>query len=149
MESTTSDTSTGTPEQFFGRRSALTLGAGLLAGLILMAALCLYDQSRRGMLEQIAEPTAVGDTRFVAPPPPVGTAGTQTLGLTWHGKPLIGNDRVKARDNRMLRVEKDDSGAYSIYRLDEPAKKGGSNKARDDYFVKTAIDEFLRVTSPQ
>src|SRR5438067_5308922 len=86
------------------------LAVALIAGFALVAAFTFSDRAHRVSLERMDEPTAVGDTRFVAPP-----ASAKTPLGSFHGKPLLGTQRVKGRDTAMRKVGLDDSGAFFIY----------------------------------
>ena len=115
---------------------AAGLAVALLAGFALVAAFTFSDRGHRLSLERVEEPTAAGDTRFVTPP-----ASASTPVGTFHGKPLVGTQRVKGHDTAMRKAGPDDSGAFFIYRLDDPKERGA-------LFIKVAEGDYLKVSAP-
>lgn len=124
---------------------AKRIAIALLVGFTVVAAFTFFDQQRRAAIERVDEPTAVGDKHFVTSE----RAATATPLAIWKGRPLIGSERVKVRDNRMLRAGTTDDGTLSIYRLDESAEKNKerAGKQRDVYFLKVGTDQYIKVTA--
>ncbi|SRR5581483_12001514 len=113
-----------------GKAWAARLGIALLAGFTAIAIFTSVDHARRHSLEQIEEPTAVGDRHFVNPSaqPP----------LTFQGTQLVGKQKVERRDSQMMKAGTDDSGGFFVYES-EDAKDSGA------LFLKVANDEYLKV----
>ncbi len=123
-------------EEFAGGKLAAALGAALLLGFAVVTAVAAYDKSRLAALEQITEPTAVGDRAFF--PAPEKIEPEKSL-LTFGGKALYGVERIKSYDGRMLKAGMDDSQSFIVYRAD-------SSKAdrANFYFLKIADERYLK-----
>ncbi len=115
---------------------AARLGIAMLAGMFIVCVFTWIDDIRRPQLEHVTQPTAVGDSQFVKP-----AADPQTPLGTFHGKPLIAAQKIKARDTEMLKAGMDDSQIFFIYRAQKPADS-------DARFVKTANEEYLKIATP-
>jgi hypothetical protein len=124
---------------------ARRIAIAMLLGFAMVAAFTFFDHQRRSAIERVDEPTAVGDAHFVAPE---NAAAAKPL-AAWKGRALVGSESVKIRDNRMLRAGTADDGALSIYRLDESAEKNKDRvgKQRDVYFLKTGVDQYVKVVA--
>jgi hypothetical protein len=116
---------------------AVGIGLGTLVLVAAMAAFTAWDRAQTGQLEEVITPTAVGDMHFV--PEPAG--GTGAIGLEYQGRKLDMAGASKIRDAKMLRVGTDESGVYTLYRLDEKEGK------KERLFMKVGVNEFIEVTA--
>lgn len=138
------------PPEIAHDTAAKRIATALLVGVAGVAAFTFFDQQRRAVIERVDEPTAVGDTHFVAPDNAAAAATTAAKPLaTWKGRALIAAERVKIHDNRMLRVGTTDDGALSIYRVDDSAEKNKerAGKQRDVFFLKASTDQYIKVVA--
>jgi hypothetical protein len=111
---------------------AARIGIALVAVVFGVAAFTAWDRAHVASTEQVITPTAVGDAHFVAIPP--GKKGS--TGMKYHGQLLDATGDDKLRDATMLRADQDDSGTYSIYKLEEDASGQLYLKAADDDFIE-------------
>ena len=110
-----------------------------LATLALVGCVAIYtawDRTRTSSIEQVITPTAVGDTHFVQEPP----SGAGSIGLKFEGRKLDMLSESKIRDSKLLRTATDDSGIYSLYRIEDEAGK------KQRLFMKVGVNEFIEVT---
>jgi hypothetical protein len=108
-----------------------------LATLVMVAGVAIFtawDRAHTASVEDVITPTAVGDTHFVQEPP----AGSGFIGLKYQGQKLDMVSVSKLRDARLLRAGAEDSGIYSLYRLEDEGKNGR-------LFMKVGVDEFIEV----
>jgi hypothetical protein len=115
---------------------AAAIGAGTLALVTTMAIFTAWDHAHTASLETVSMPTAVGDTHFVK----LTKGATGPIGLTYHGDALDFVAESKIRDSKLVQEGMDDSGVYSMYRLDED--KEGKNER---LFVKAGDNDFVEV----
>jgi hypothetical protein len=108
-----------------------------IATLVLVAGVAIFtawERAHTSSLEEVITPTAVGDMHFV----PVPAGGKGAISLKYQGHTLDMVSESKLRDAKLLRAGTDDSGIYSLYRLDEEGKNGR-------LFMKVGVDEFIEV----
>ena len=127
-------------ETILGAKWAVRLCAALLIGFAGVTGFAIYDRSQRENLEQVIEPTALGDTAFFQPPEKFASGSVFTQ---FRGQPLYptGTERHPLHDGKMQREGKDDANAHWIYRSTE---RGGVNG--DYFFLKVARDQYLEVS---
>jgi hypothetical protein len=77
----------------------------------------------------------VGDTHFVQEP----AGGKGPIGLKYEGQKLDVVSESKIRDSKLIQAGTDDSGVYSLYRLEEEEGKKGR------LFMKVGLNEFVEV----
>jgi hypothetical protein len=112
---------------------AAGVGIAMLVIVSGVAGFTAWDRAHVSSIEGVITPTAVGDTHFVKMPP----GGKGATGIKYHGQLLDSASDDKLRDARMLRVDADDSGTYSIYKLeDDPSAQ---------LYLKAAADDFIEV----
>jgi hypothetical protein len=112
-----------------------------LATLVLVscvAGFTAWDRAHTAALETVITPTAVGDTHYIEVP----NAGSGPIGLKYQGQALDMVAESKIRDSRLVRVGTDDSGAYSLYRLED--EKEGLPK--DRFYIKVKTNDFMEVS---
>jgi len=117
---------------------AAGIGLGTLVLVASVAVFTAWDRAHNTALEDVITPTAVGDTHYVQEP----AGDTGAIGLKYQGRNLDMVSESKIRDAKLLRMGTDDSGVYSLYRLED--EKEGSQKER--LFMKVATNEFMEVT---
>ena len=137
-------TSTGPDFPFPGSRTAVYLGAALLAGLVLVLAMVLRDNAHRRDLEVIVESSAVGDTHYFKIPDPMPSEPFPAVAHL-EGKPLYpaGYKRHDKREAEMQPLTKDAATGLTIYQA--PAKGKESDDTTPTYFLKVGPGEFLKV----
>ena len=113
---------------------AAGIGIATLAIVVGVAIFTAWDRAHTSSLEEVITPTAVGDSHFVQEP----AGGTHAIGLKYQGQLLDKVSESKLRDAKLLRVGMDDSGIYSLYRLEDDGKNGR-------LFMKVGMDEFIEV----
>jgi hypothetical protein len=117
----------------------LVFGALLLA----VGGFTAFDSSRRTELEGIVMPSSSGDNRFFPDPErfkvfdEVVRQGAQPYYLARKG---IAN----RSDDRMVPTGFDDTGAWTLYRLEIPESAPGGTDLR---YLKTARNRYITVTS--
>jgi hypothetical protein len=116
---------------------AVAIGAGTLVLVTAMAIFTAWDHAHTAELETVSMPTAVGDTHFVK----LAKGATGPIGLKYQGDALDFVAESKIRDSKLIQEGMDDTGGYSIYRLDED--KEGKNER---LFVKAGDNDFIEVT---
>lgn len=131
-----------------GQRWAIRLGAALLAALVLVAALAVHDNTRRGGLEHAAEVTAVGDAVFFRPNP--SSDQSRAPAAIMNGQPLfpVSAKTVGIRDTDVARVGKDSSTGVSIYEARPDVRdksKSDGKPAERFYLLKVAPGDFIKV----
>ncbi len=115
----------------------------LCVGLLLLLGLVIYSQwvnrRERQAIEKLSELTAAGDRAFF--PVPKKLDPKESL-VTFKQQRLFPADRSIARehDSLMLKLGKDDSGRYEVYRFSE--EKPG--RETHDY-LKIGLEQFLPV----
>jgi len=115
---------------------AAGIGLGTLVLVTIVALFTAWDHAHTASLEDVITPTAVGDVHFVKPP----AAGAGPIGLKYEGAQLDFVAQSKIRDAKLIRVGTDDSGVYSLYRMEE------AKEAKDErLFVKAADNNFIEV----
>jgi hypothetical protein len=117
---------------------AFGIGLGTLVLVASVAAFTAWDRTHTASLEEVITETAVGDTHFIQEP----KGRTGPIGLKYQGQNLDMVSENKIRDSKLIRVGADDSGVYSVYRLEE--EKEGSKNER--LFMKAGANEFVEVT---
>ncbi len=120
-----------------GAKWAARLGVALLLGLAGLVVFQIHEKSQRETLEQITEPTALGDTAFFHSPEKFDSSA---VFAQFHGQPLYptGTERLSLFDGKMLREGMDDGSVFHIYRSTE---RGG-----DCLFLKLARNQYLEVS---
>ena len=88
--------------------------AVLLLGYAAAALFAAHEKSRRTELEQVAEPTAVGDTAFFPLPKPWDEKKSLAV---FEGKPLYFLDWSSLPDSWMQKAGRADSGDFTIYKF--------------------------------
>jgi hypothetical protein len=115
---------------------AAVIGLGTLLLVAGVAAFTAWDRMHTASLEEVITPTAVGDTHFAREP----AGGAGPVGLEYQGRKLDMTAESKIRDAKMIRVGMDETGVYTIYRLEEQAGK------KERLFLKVGLNEFMEVT---
>jgi hypothetical protein len=115
---------------------AAAVGAGTLVLVTAVALFTAWDHAHTASLETVAAPTAVGDTHFVT----VQKGATGAIGLKYQGDAVDFVAENKIRDARLVQVGMDDTGVYSIYRLDDDKDEKDGR-----YFVKAGDNDFVEV----
>jgi hypothetical protein len=118
---------------------AAAIGLALLVIVTGVTIFTAWDRMRNGALEEVVTPTAVGDMHFV--PEPSGGAGS--VGLQYKGRKLDMAGAAKLRDSKLIRVGMDDTGVYTLYRLEEEKQEGAHP---EQLYLKIGVNEFMRVT---
>ncbi len=111
-----------------------------MVGALALVAVCTFTSWQgRSRLEAYSEATAVGDKAYYEFSDPKNIPATIVV---FRGQPLTMNawHHEHTGDSKMLRVGKDDSGAYSIY---VPREATGEKEAKSEYFLKTGENEYL------
>ncbi len=117
-------------------RVAFTLGAALLLGCLAMYLFTFWSNARRGSLETVAEPRAVGDQRYF----PLTAKLEKNQQLATFGKRVLlacDNALDDERDTRMEKVGLDETVSFYIYRSTNPAK-------RDFFYLKAADGKYIK-----
>jgi hypothetical protein len=115
---------------------AAGIGLGTLTLVAGVAVFTAWDRMHTASLEEVITPTAVGDSHFAQEP----AGGAGPVGLEYQGRKLDMVAESKIRDAKMIRMGVDESGFYTIYRIEEDAGKKGR------LFLKVGINEFMEVT---
>jgi hypothetical protein len=112
-----------------GGTAAFGLGAALLAGLVLVLALAMFDRQRLAQIEGWEEVTAVGDRAYFVPP----SASAAPAVVKWDAGvwKVTASEPEKMRDTQMRRVGRDEATGVTIYTSGEC------------FYVKTAPGEYL------
>jgi len=118
---------------------AAVIGLVTLVLVVSVAAFTAWDRFHTAGEEVVITPTAVGDTLFVREP--AGKSGP--IGLKYQGQILDKVSESKLRDATLIRIGADDSGVYSLYRLEEDTGKNVR------MFMKIGVNEFMEVTPEQ
>jgi hypothetical protein len=118
---------------------AAVVGIGTLLLVTAMAIFTAWDHAHTASLETVATPTAVGDTHYV----PKLQAASGPIGINYQGAPLEFVAESKIRDAKLIQIGMDDTGVYSVYRLDE--EKEGKNER---LFLKAGDNDFVEVRRP-
>lgn len=118
---------------------AVGIGLATLALVAAVAIFTAWDRAHTGDNEIVVTPTAVGDTHFVQEP----GGGKGPIGLKYQGRSLDMISQSKILDAKLLRESADDTGAYSLYRLEEEGAKKGA------LFMKVGVNSFIEVTQEQ
>jgi hypothetical protein len=114
---------------------AVGIGLGTLVLVASVAVFTAWDRAHTGAQEDVVTPTAVGDTHFVQEP----AGGKGPIGLKYEGQKLDVVSESKIRDSKLIQAGTDDSGVYSLYRLEEEEGKKGR------LFMKVGLNEFVEV----
>jgi hypothetical protein len=130
-----------------GLRGAMHFGFAIVAGMAVLVLVLSRDSANRAKLESFSETTAVGDQSYFKVPP---RAAAPAVAVTFQGKPLtpISVRRIELRDSKMSYAGVDDGGSLRIYTSSEPVplEKGEAEvKGRPVYFLKSALNEYIRV----
>jgi len=115
---------------------AAVIGGGTLVLVTAVAIFTAWDHAHTLSLETVSMPTAVGDMHFVT----VAKGATGPIGLKYQGDSLDFVAESKIRDAKLVQVGMDDTGVYSIYRMDE--EKDAKNER---LFVKAGDNDFVEV----
>lgn len=118
---------------FFGRKTALSLCALLLLGFVALEFIAWHTKKSRSQIEQIVEPTAVGDSAPYHFAPNAPDFDLQKPLIYVNGKPLFLAQIVRRKDSRMLRAGKDDSGKQTLYHW----KHAKTEKEKATLYLKT------------
>ena len=123
-----------------GAKWAVRLCAALLIGFAFVTAFAGYDKLRLAQLEDVEEPTAVGDAAFFKPP---GKFDSGAVFVKLGGQPLhpTGTERYALRDAKMIRAGIDDSKAFRLYKSTERGGRDG-----DFFFLKVAPGQYLEMS---
>jgi hypothetical protein len=122
----------------FGKSAAAWLCLLLLAGFAVITLSALRDRARLGTMEKMAEPTAVGETRFFRIP---AAADAKTPVAVFENRPLFlaGLEKIKQSDSRMRKAGEDATRSFFVYQsADAKREETGF------YFLKTAPGEYLK-----
>ncbi|MDP9291846.1 MAG: hypothetical protein M3O82_05725 [Verrucomicrobiota bacterium] len=125
-------------DQLVGKKWAYALMATMLVGFALATAFMFYDRAHLASLEQISQPTAVGDHAYF---PLKSDADPAKSIATFAGRPLFAADRMRHRDSEMIKAGMDDSRSFFIYKVVARA----TAKPGDSYFVKLRDGEYLKL----
>lgn len=128
---------TATP--MFGQKAAFTLGAVLIAAFGIVLAFTARDNARRSEIETVTQPRAVGDEQFVALAEPLDVSQPVAR---FEGRSLFvqETDPIEARDSKMMKAGRDESGRFFVYRSPEP-------KDAEFHFLKTAHGRYVKATA--
>jgi len=122
---------------------AVRLGVALLLALGLALALVLRDNTRRSVLEEVKEFSAVGDTRYLAIPDPLPPEPFPVVArLGGRGLVPSGYKRHEKREADMQPVAKDEATGLTIYQAPVKAKDAGEPAT---YFLKAGPGQFIKV----
>ncbi len=122
-----------------GGRGAIIFGALLLAALSVNLVLVRSDAARLDLLETVEQPSAVGDTRYFAPPEELEEGQVVTM---QQGRRLLALQHKPAGhdDGMMVRAGSDDRG-FVLYR--SIREKDGQLRYPGQLFLKTSDNKYL------
>jgi len=118
---------------------AAGIGLGVLIVVLGAALFTARERADRAALEEVITPTAVGDAHYAREP----AGGSGPTGLKYRGQELDMVSESKIRDAKLLRVGVDDSGAWTLYRLEDEKQA----PPKEHFFIKVAENEYMEVTA--
>jgi len=131
-------TSTSDDQKLFSAKTALILGATLLAGFAAIATSASVDRRQRSQLERLDQPTAAGDPVTYTLPTTPPDSGKPEPVLLFKGAPLYASEKESLSDASMLKTAMDDAGKIQLYRCDK-------RKKQHEIYLKLAPGEFLEL----
>lgn len=112
--------------------------ATMLVGFAIATGFMFYDRAHTASLEQISQPTAVGDRAYF--PLKSDTDPTKTV-ASFAGHPLFAAETVRHRDSEMIKAGMDDSRSFFIYKVVAKA----TVELSDAYYVKLRGGEYVKL----